>query len=506
MRATRSPAISSGTPQALEQYYRDHCHNNAAELRYLESRHSPNVNQNDYRSPNYPTTNPVAHGAAISVTASSLLGRKHKLLVIYTDLLIPGRGDPIQHAAAAIEDGYFTYVGPQRDLPEAFANADSCHVPYLLPGFWDCHAHYCGIEKVTFQDMIVTHPATLGANIARSFHDTLMCGVTSVREVGGFGMECYRSVEQGFILGPTVYGAGAAIGQTNGSCDAYELPIDFVMTRQGVSEQKPFTGSSMLAIADGVDECIRAVRLQVRRGAKCIKVVASGGVMSLRDNPQNRQFSDEELAVIIGEARRTNLAVAAHAHGKAGILAAVKAGAHTIEHGSFLDEECADLMKERGTIYVPTRTVGAVAMQHLDILNPQQRAKMLVAVAASKQAIKWAIKKGVKFATGTDLACSDPNDVMAHGGNAAELVYLAELGMTPLQAIEAATANSADTLGPQAPKAGQIKVGYVADVIGTQQDPLKNIKLFLDPENVTHVFQKGILLKSPEGRVGFPTL
>ncbi|KAL2850650.1 hypothetical protein BJY01DRAFT_245348 [Aspergillus pseudoustus] len=426
-------------------------------------------------------------------------------ICILTNLLIPGRGEPQSEMAVGISlgTGKITFVGPQSTLPATLASAPCLHVHSLLPGLWDCHTHFAGTTHVDFPDMIVKNPAVYGAINVRGFYDTLMAGFTSVRDVGSFAIETYEAVKAGLILGPTVYGAGAAIGITGGSCDAVTLPLDFVNSRQGTSVSNTCPGCSTLQLADGPDECRKAVRQQIRRGAKCIKVVATGGILSTSDDPQNRQYSNEELRVLIEEATLQGRAVACHAHGKAGILAAVRAGAHTIEHGSYLDQEAADLMRDRGVTLVATRHVIEASLKHLDKLNPETREKMVSVSHQHLEAYRTAVRTGVKIALGTDVCSSDLKSLDCHGTNGHEVSLAVKAGLTPLQAIEAGTINSAETLGPLTPMKGLIKVGWDADMIALDDNPLENIDVLAVPDKVKYVWQMGKLVKAP-GRSFWP--
>ncbi|KAH7161835.1 hypothetical protein EDB81DRAFT_630835, partial [Dactylonectria macrodidyma] len=338
-------------------------------------------------------------------------------------LLIPGRGDPIPNAAVAIstKDGSIAYAGPQASLPQQLAFISPIHVGYLLPGLWDCHTHFAGTLQADFAAFAQTHPAACGAAISRSFHDTLMAGFTSVRDVGSFAIEAYSAVRAGLILGPTVFGSGGAIGITGGSCDGVTVPPDFMYSRQGVQHQNQWPGVSTLVLADGVDECRRAVRLQIRRGAKCIKIVTTGGIMSTADDPEYRQYSNVELEALVDEATLQGRAVAAHAHGKAGIMASLKLGVKTIEHGSYLDEEAAQLMKETGAILVSTRHIVEAGLHRLDKMPPETSAKMVAVAAKHLNAYRIAVRSGVKIALGTDICSSDPNESISHGNNGHEL-------------------------------------------------------------------------------------
>jgi imidazolonepropionase-like amidohydrolase len=225
-------------------------------------------------------------------------------------------------------------------------------------------------------------------------------------------------------------------------------------------------------LCDGVPECLRAVREQLRQGARVIKVCASGGVLSEIDHPIHQQFNDEELRAIVEEAARADRVVAAHCHGKPGIVAALRAGVRTIEHGSYLDEECAAMMRESGAILVPTRTIvdDLLAIGDQGAVPAYGMAKIRGLADRHAEAMQIAVASGVSIAMGTDIGTSDASLPAHWGGNAMELVHLVKAGMTPLQAIEAATATGPLTLGPQGPKSGVLAKGYDADVIALTAD------------------------------------
>ncbi len=246
-------------------------------------------------------------------------------------------------------------------------------------------------------------------------------------------------------------------------------------------------------LCDGPAEVMKAVRSNLRRNAKVIKICASGGVMSEVDHPVHQQFSEEELVAIVEEAARAERVVAAHCHGKPGIMAALRAGVRTIEHGSFLDEEAADLMIESGAILVPTRFVVDQLLGMEEILPPYAYEKGVMVADSHEQAMKLAVAKGVKVAMGTDIFVSGE----MYGRNGYEIKLLQDAGMSALEAIEAATATGPDTLGPQAPLSGQLREGYDADVIAIDFDPLSDSSGWGDPDRVTHVWQGGNPVKSP---------
>ncbi|KAH9228041.1 hypothetical protein K456DRAFT_1753885 [Colletotrichum gloeosporioides 23] len=400
------------------------------------------------------------------------------LSCIFADQLIPGRSDPIYQAAVgiSIKSGTITHVGKQADIDDELAAAPRTHVACLMPGLWDCHIHYCGVGKVDYPEIILQHPATSGAAVARGFYDTLMSGVTSVKELSDYGLEAYAAVKAGYILGPTVYGAGAALGVTGGGCDAVTLPLDT-------------SGQSIFALADGVEECRKAVRQQIRRGATVIKVLATGSVMSVNEDPSFRSYSDEELRVIVDEAAMQGRTVAAHAHGKQGIIAAVKAGVRTIEYGSYIEEEVAQLMVKHGVTLVATAYITHAGLKKLDRMPPETAAKLKHIAGIAHKAYCTAVSLGVKIALGTDICSSDPRDLLSPGHNCEEVYLATKAGLTPLQAIEAATINAAETLGAFTPKKGLVKLGWDADLIAFDADPLESMKLFVDRDNIRYVWK-----------------
>ncbi len=303
---------------------------------------------------------------------------------------------------------------------------------------------------------------------------TLNAGFTSVRELGGHGVELSRAIEEGTLIGLHICSAVSSISMTGGHGDAHNTPLDAL--NDAICHGLP------LHLCDGEAECLKAVRLQIRRGAKVIKVCASGGVTSILDEPENQQFSNAELTAMVEEAERADRIVAAHCHGKKGILAALRAGCKTIEHGSYLDEEAINLMIERDAMLIATRTIIEGGLKLRDTWSPESYEKLKIVASQHKKAYKLAVAAGVKFALGTDLGLggvnpSKPSHILGHGNNGRELLYAVEAGMTPLQAIEAATANAPQTLGPQAPLSGQLKVGYSADVIGLSESPLRDIEV-----------------------------
>jgi imidazolonepropionase-like amidohydrolase len=254
-----------------------------------------------------------------------------------------------------------------------------------------------------------------------------------------------------------------------------------------------------MQLADGVPECLKAVRMQLRAGANVIKICGSGGVGSERDNPVDQQFSEEEMKAMVDEAARAQRIIGAHCHGKPGIMAALRSGVKTIEHGSYIDEECADLMLEKGATLVATRLIIANGLTLGEKYMAPYAWEKLKALADSHwKAMQTAIHKGVKIAIGTDTTGTTPgSELLRFDRVGKELYYHVKAGMSPLEAIEAATANGPSTLGPQAPKAGILREGYDADFIGLDKNPLEDIGVLTGPDHVTHVWKGGKCYKSP---------
>lgn len=338
-------------------------------------------------------------------------------------------------------------------------------------------------------ELALTPTAVLAARAAKDVEKALQAGFTSVREAGGLGVYLARVVEEGLLDGPSIYAPGAILSQTGGHGDLHALPIGWV--NDFCARGGP------IALCDGVPECLKAVRTQLRLGAKVIKICASGGVLSELDHPIHQQFSNEELRAIVEEAGRAERIVMAHCHGKPGIMAALRAGVRTIEHGSYLDEEAATAMREVDAILVPTRFIVERGLQAKDRMPDYAFNKMVAIADRHSQAIQVAHEAGVRIALGTDIATSGSDTVVPWGSNAWEFVYLVDAGLSPLEAIEAGTANGPLTLGPQAPKAGVLESGWAADLIAVSGDPIANVAVLVEPANITHVWKAGRLVKEP---------
>jgi imidazolonepropionase-like amidohydrolase len=286
--------------------------------------------------------------------------------------------------------------------------------------------------------------------------------------------------------GPAIYAGGAILSTTGGHGDLHSFPLPWM------EDYARLEGT--MCLADGEAACQRAVREQLRRGARLIKVCASGGVLSELDDPIHQQFTVAELRAIVEVAALAERPVAAHCHGKPGIMAALEAGVLTIEHGTYLDDECCDAMRETGAILVPTRTIIEDMLASSGVPD-YAMAKLRVVADVHAGAVARALKRGVTVAMGTDIALTGMDLPNSWGHNGSELVHLVSLGMTPLQAIEAATATAPTTLGRQAPRSGVLAAGYDADVITLDADPLADISVLAQPAHVTGVWTAGRRVK-----------
>ena len=399
--------------------------------------------------------------------------------------LIDGTGAPaISNAVVIVTDNKITAVGDAASvrIPSGAKVIDLGNVT-LLPGFIDAHTHLVGRvlgdpegDMSTVRDY-ESFGAILGVLHAR---DTLMAGFTSVRNVGASGrfddMALRKAINEGWIVGPRIETAGHAIGITGGHCDENGW-------RPGVALQDPENG-----VADGPEEIRKAVRLQIKYGADVIKTCATGGVLSEGDAVGATQYSFEELKALVDEANKLDRKVAAHAHGTEGIKLAVRAGVSSIEHGSFLDEEGARLMKERGTFLVPTLMAaeGVERAAKTGVLKGLRAEKALAAAAAARHATKIALADGVQIALGTDAG------VIPHGTNAREFFLLTDWGgLTNMQAIQAGTLNGARLLGWDK-NLGSLTVGKWADIVAVSGDPLKDIHAM---EKVVFVMKNGVVYR-----------
>lgn len=418
-----------------------------------------------------------------------------KLQRIDAQVLIPGRGTPITNGTLIFCEKKITFVGETSNLPTKYQEISPIEVPILMPGLWDCHVHLCGSAKYSLDDLASTHMAVAGARCARDVVAMLNAGFTSVRELAGYGVQLATVIDEGSLPGPNIYSSGSMLSTTSGHGDARGMPLDVLWGN--IEKGVP------LYLCDGVNECIKAVRVQIRKGAKVIKLAASGGVASEGDDVLAQQFSDEELAAIVDEASRNNLLVAAHCHANKAIVAAIKAGCRTIEHATLMEDDAIQLMVEKDVLLIATRGIVKFGVEHPEMWSPEQYTQICEVNKYHAEAYRKAVKAGVRIAIGTDMLLNSFKLPWGFGMNGVELKYAVEAGMSPLQAIEAGTANGPQSLGPKAPKSGLLKEGFDADFIGLDKNPLEDIETLGDAKNIIHVWKAGKLYKTNGQPIGF---
>jgi imidazolonepropionase-like amidohydrolase len=349
----------------------------------------------------------------------------------------------------------------------------------VLPGLIDVHTHLTMNPDFDPYRELTSTNAKEAINGVVNARTTLMAGFTSVRNVGAGGyvdVNLRDAINAGQVPGPHMQVSGPALGITGGHCDDNLLPFEYHQVGEGV--------------ADGVAAVQQKVRQNIKYGADVIKICATGGVLSKGDDPQAAQYTLEEMKAIVADAHRLGRKVAAHSHGAQGILWASMAGVDSIEHGSYVNDEDIAEMKKNGTYLVPT-----LYLEDWQVANgslpPFYHQKMVDVSAAAKNNIKHAMQAGVKIALGTDAA------VYPHGLNAHELdVYVNQLGMTPLAALQSATINAADLLGWSA-KIGTLEAGKWADIIAVDKNPLDDVRILQD---VKFVMKAGLVYKGEGGQ------
>jgi imidazolonepropionase-like amidohydrolase len=379
-------------------------------------------------------------------------------------LLDVDKGELIEPGDLLVEGGRIVEVNPT-SLPDGAVEVDLGDLT-LLPGLMDMEVNLLlgGPDHESPLVAVQDDPAVRTLRAVANARRTLRSGFTTVRNLGLFvqtggillDVALRKAIDHGWIEGPRVVAAGHAITPTGGH-------LDPTMFQAFAPHVLPLTVEE--GIADGVDQVRRAVRYQIKHGANLIKVCASGGIMSHTGPAGAQQYSDEELRAIADEAHRAGLRVAAHAHGDQGIRAAIQAGIDCIEHGSLMSDETLDLFVERGTFLVPTTYLA----DGMDVSRaaPELQAKAAEVFPRAKETVGKAIARGAKIACGTDAPA------IPHGRNAKELLALVDRGMTPIQAIRAATTVSAELI--DADDRGRLAPGLLADVIAVPGDPTADI-------------------------------
>lgn len=409
-------------------------------------------------------------------------------VVLRAARVIDGTGAaPIADGAVVVTDNRIVAVGPRRSVTvPAGARVVDLGDATLLPGFIDAHVHLVGrplADPLGDQSPVRDFPGFVAITGVTNARKTLLAGFTSVRMVGAPDFDdiaLRQAITTGWVPGPRIETAGHSFGITGGHCDENGF-------RPGLEDNDYRTG-----VADGVDEVRKAVRYQVKYGADVIKICATGGVLSEGDAVGATQYTLEEMRAVVDEAQKLGRKVAAHAHGTDGIKLAVQAGVSSIEHGSFLDEEGARLMAQRGTYLVPTLSAGEAAENAANSgrLTGLRAEKAHAAATAMKHAIRIAMENHVPIALGTDAGVSP------HGANGHEFTLMVRWGgLTPMQSIVAGTSSAAKLLGWDR-DVGTLAAGKYADVVAVPGDPLADITTL---ERPVFVMKNGVVYRSGDG-------
>ncbi len=385
-------------------------------------------------------------------------------------------GKIVSNQTIVIEGDKIASVGGSDTHIPAGAQVIDLPSATVLPGLIDAHTHITFNPNFGYSTLGISTPreALIGAKNARV---TLEAGFTTIRNVGAKGyadVALRDAINAGDVPGPRMLVSGPALGITGGHCDNDLLPFEYHATSEGA--------------ADGVEAVQHKTREIIKYGADVIKVCATGGVLSKGDNPQHSQYTLEEMRAIVADAHRLGRKVAAHAHGAEGIRWASMAGVDSIEHGSYIDDAAIAEMKKNGTYLVPTLYLADWFLANAEKIGtpPELIAKARDVMPAARKNVARAFAAGVEVGFGTDAA------VYPHGLNAHEFAVMVKLGLTPFQAIQAATVNDADLLG-WSDKIGTIEPGKWADIIAVDGDPLADVTTL---ERVKFVMKGGEVVKN----------
>lgn len=415
--------------------------------------------------------------AAILLSATALSVQAGTTYVQADRMVDVVSGKTVEKPALVITDGRITAVGTQSSVavPTGAERLDLTGMT-ILPGLIDMHVHLTGRHDMHGYEGLAESTGDETINGVIHAEKTLMAGFTTARNLGAAGFSdvaLRRALAANRLNGPRLYVSGPAIGATGGHCDNNLLPPEYDAHSQGA--------------ADGPWGVVRKVREVKKYGADLIKICATGGVLSKGTQVGAQQLAQEEMDAIVAEAKRLGLRVAAHAHGTAGIKAAIRAGVDTIEHASFIDDEGIKLAKERGTylsmdIY---NTEYILSAGEAAGFLPESLAKERVVGKTQRESFTRAVNAGVKMVFGSDAG------VYPHGDNGKQFSRMVQFGMTPMQAIQAATVNAADALGASA-DVGALAVGRYGDLIAVAGDPLADISVL---EKVDVVVKGGDVVK-----------
>ncbi len=414
---------------------------------------------------------------------SNLLGQK---TIIWCGTLIDGvSNDAKSNMTIVVEKNKITAVVNGFSAAAAGDKTIDLKTKTVMPGWIDCHVHTeSETKKGNVADKFIYNTADVAFESLQYVNITLMTGFTTVRDLGGSGINISlrNAINKGLVIGPRILTAGKSIATTGGHADPTNGYRKDLMGDPGPKE----------GVINGVEDAYHAVRQRYKDGSDLIKITATGGVLSQAKDGANAQFTEEEIKAIVTAAKDYNFKVAAHAHGAEGIKRAIRGGVNSIEHGTFMDDEGIALMKQYGTWLVPTITAGKSTADSAKIPGYFSEIVTPKALATGPQiqnTFAKAYKAGVKIAFGTDAG------VFKHGLNWLEFGYMIEGGMPPMEAIKAATINAADLLGMKT-QLGSIEINKLADIIAVDGDPLKDAKVF---GKVVFVMKDGTVFKNGKG-------
>jgi imidazolonepropionase-like amidohydrolase len=415
------------------------------------------------------------------------LSAADKTYVLKAAHLFDGKSDHVvSPGLVVVTNGKITAVGAAAAFP-AGAEAIDLGDATLLPGLIDAHTHLTypyerdfRVEEMNALKKTIPERTLDAVDIVRR---TLMAGFTTVRDVGAgdyIDVGLRNAIAAGKIPGPRMLVAVNALGATGGHCDSSAGFAPNIFGREtGISD----------GVINSPDQARQAVRYNIKYGADVIKTCATGGVLSLTDDVDTPQLTQAELDALVAEAHALRRKTAAHAHGATGAKIAIRAGIDSIEHGSFLDDEALDMMKSRGTYYVPTLMAAEGLKERLTdgYLPPVIAAKARLAIDALDATVRKALARGVKVVVGTDAA------VYPHGRNAEEFHLLVNLGMKPIDALKAGTSMDAELLGV-ADRTGSLEAGKFADIVACPGNPEENIR---QVERIRFVMKEGVVYRKP---------